>query len=227
MSFLACGLDVVYFHGPCWMPRVSFDPPEVKMSSPVELTASVTKVWANGLPPSPKTALAQSSPATSGSLTAFPSSSNGPAGRFPVPPPGGEPKMSRGTTALTVTEAVAPAGRLELVAVRKSPTLMLVVAKVEESTFQVSRSGSGSWSVTTTLVAGPAPSFVTVMVNEAVSPGSITLKPLVTAFTITRCGIRVTLADDWALMMLENAPRFWASVKATSALLTSGVGSPA
>src|SRR5262245_21384377 len=43
MSCLACGLEAVNSHGPCWMPWVSFDPPPVKMSSVFVLTASVTK----------------------------------------------------------------------------------------------------------------------------------------------------------------------------------------
>ena len=33
MSFLACGLESVNSHGPCWMPWVSLEPPPVKMSS--------------------------------------------------------------------------------------------------------------------------------------------------------------------------------------------------
>src|SRR5262245_60292253 len=199
------------------------------MSSPVVLTASVTKLWANELPPFPNTALLQSSPVTAGSSRAFPSSSKGPLGRFPVPPGGVVgPKMSSGIRAFTVTEAVATAARLGLLAVSRSPMLMLVVEKVDEATPQVSKSGSGSWSVTTTLVAGPAPSFVTEMVNDAVSPGWIRLlKPLVTTFSIFRWGSRVTLADPWAGMMFANAPRFWASVNLTVAVLTSGVGSPA
>ena len=86
-------------------------------------------------------------------------------------PPVVGPKMSRGTTALTVTEAVAPAGRDALLAVNKSSMLIVAVSKLKASTPHVSRSAAGSWSVTTTLTAGPAPSFVTVIVNDAVSPG--------------------------------------------------------
>src|SRR5262245_56477176 len=44
MSFLPCGLDSVNSHLPDWMPWVSFDPPPVKMSSVLLLTASVTKL---------------------------------------------------------------------------------------------------------------------------------------------------------------------------------------
>src|SRR5262249_53514918 len=82
--------------------------------------------------------------------------------------------------------------------------------------------------VTRTLLAGPAPSLVTVTVKEAVSPGWITSgKPGVTAFAISRCGSSVTLADAWAWMTLLKLPRFWARVKATVAVLVSGLGSPA
>ena len=49
----------------------------------------------------------------------------------------------------------------------------VLVSNVVDVTVQVSRSAAGNWSVTTTLVAGPAPVLVTVMVNEAVSPGWI------------------------------------------------------
>src|SRR5262245_18895721 len=41
MSFLACGFEAVNNQGPDWMPRVSFEPPPVKMSSVLELTLSV------------------------------------------------------------------------------------------------------------------------------------------------------------------------------------------
>src|SRR5262245_16463271 len=143
MSFLACGFESVNFQAPCWIPKVSFDPPAVKMSSFVVLTASVTKELANEAPPLAKT-LAQSSPATAGSSTALPSSSNGPLGRFPVPLPGGGPKMSEGMTALTVTEAVAPAASDALLAVNKSPVLIEVTSKVDASTPHDSRAASGS-----------------------------------------------------------------------------------
>src|SRR5262249_59418517 len=121
MSSLACGLESVNSHGPSWTPLVSLDPPAVKMSSPRELTASVANEWANDAPPSPKTALLQSSPATAGSSIALPSSSNGPLGRLPVPPPepGGSPKISDGISASTLTEALAPAASDELDAVNK------------------------------------------------------------------------------------------------------------
>ena len=96
-----------------------------------------------------------------------------------------------------------------------------------EVTLQVSRSGSGSWSVTTTLVAGPAPVLVTVMVKDAVSPGWITFGPP-PVITLVMCssGNSVTLADAPAVMTLPKLPRFWARVKATVAVLTSGLGSP-
>ena len=136
--------------------------------------------------------------------------------------------MSRGIAALTVTDSLAPAGRVALLAVRKSPVLIEAVSKVQEATVQVSWSAAGNWSVTWTLVAGPAPSLVTVMVKEAVSPGWITSgEPGVTALVISRCGSSVTLADAPAVMMLLKLPRFWASVKTTVVALVSGVGSPA
>src|SRR5262249_19542242 len=136
MSSLACGLESVNSHGPSWTPLVSLDPPAVKMSSPRELTASVANEGANEAPPPPKTALLQSSPATAGSSIALPSSSNGPLGRFPVPPPepGGSPKMFERMTALTVTDSVTPAASETLLAVNKSPGLIDVVSKVDEKT---------------------------------------------------------------------------------------------
>src|SRR5881397_4068686 len=147
------------------------------MSSVLELTASVTKLWAVELPPLPKTALLQSSPATLGSLTAFPSSSNNPGGSgSPLPAPV-LPNRSAGTTALTTTVTLAPAGSDASVAVRKSVELIVAESKVLEATPQLSRSGSGNWSVTTTFVAGPAPVLETVMVKEAVSPGWMTVIP--------------------------------------------------
>src|SRR5262249_53535167 len=62
---------------------------------------------------------------------------------------------------------------------------------------------------------------------EARSPGWTTSRPLVTTLSITRCGNSVTLADAWAVIRLGKAPRFWARVKVTVAVLVSGVGSPA
>src|SRR5262249_48861656 len=72
-------------------------------------------------------------------------------------------------------------------------------------------------------------SLVTVTVKEAVSPGWITaLVPSpVTDLEIARCASSVTLAESWRWMMFGNAPRFWARVKATVAVLVNGVGSPA
>src|SRR5207253_9060138 len=136
------------------------------------------------------------------------------------PVPESDPKIVRGITAATVTEALAPAARLALLAVRRSPALTVAVPKLLEVTVQVSRSGSGSWSVTTTLLAGPAPSLLTVMVKEAVSPGWMTtgVSPgawPVTALVIDRCGSSVTLADARAWMTLLKLPRFWARVNAT------------
>src|SRR5262249_55924279 len=59
------------------------------------------------------------------------------------------------------------------------------------------------------------------------SPGWITSMPLVIALVISRCGSSVTLADDWAVMMLVKLPKVGAKVKATVVVFVSGVGSPA
>src|SRR5262249_16031004 len=184
MSFLACGLESVNRHGPPWTPLVSFEPPPVKMSSPVVLTASVTKLLASApLVRGPFTASAKTwSPSCEGvvepddprtPVVALPSSSKTPAatGSPLPPPPPDEPKISKGITALTVMVTVVPAGKVALLAVRKSPLLIEDTSKVLEATVQVSWSAAGNWSVTRTFVAGPAPSLLTVMVNEAVSPG--------------------------------------------------------
>src|SRR5205809_4997487 len=178
------------------------------MSSVLELTWSVTKLCATALPPLPNRTLLQSSPVTLGSSVALPSSSNRPLGRgSPLPVPPSVPKMSKGTTALTVIEAVAPPARLELLAVRKPLELIEDEPNVLEATHQVSKVASGSWSVTSTLLAGPAPVFDTVMGKEAVSPGWMTSpEPGVTALVISRLGSRVTLADAWALMTLLKLP---------------------
>src|SRR5262245_606545 len=138
--------------------------------------------------------------------------------------------MSSGITASTLTDAVAPAARVALLAVRRSPVLIEVVPKVlvPGGRVQVSWSAAGSWSVTETLVAGPAPVLETVMVREAVSPGWIVSRnPGVTVLGMVRFGSSVTSADPWAGIWLLELPRFWASVKTTAALLVSGVGSPA
>src|SRR5262245_6462525 len=241
MSFLACGLESVNSQGPFPMLCVSLEPPPVKMSSAVVLTASVTKLAA--MAPLVLVPLTTSLKIWSQSCevvvepdvprtpeVALPSSSNTPAATgspLLVPPPVG-PKMSRGIKALTVTDTLAPAARVKLLAVRKSLVLIEVVSNWLETFVQVSWSAAGSWSLTRTLVAGPAPSLVTVMVNEAVSPGWITSgKPEVAGFEIGRCGTSGTLDEAWAVIWLLKLPRFWASVKTTVDVLVSGVGSPA
>src|SRR5262245_26193040 len=108
MSSLPCGLELVNSQGPFWMPWMSLEPPPWKMSSVVELTTSCTKLCPIELPKVPNRALLQSSPATAGSLIAFPSNSKRPVGSgLPLPWPGGVPKRSAGIGALTVIVAVA------------------------------------------------------------------------------------------------------------------------
>src|SRR3954469_9708714 len=125
------------------------------MSSVLELTWSVTKLWAVEAPPLPNRTLSQSSPATAGSFSALPSSSNRAAGSgWPLAVPPSLPNRSNGIRALTTIVAVAPAGTLASVAVRKSVELTDAVSNVLDVTDQLSRSASGNWSVTTTLVAG-------------------------------------------------------------------------
>src|SRR3954469_5557205 len=166
------------------------------MSSSLELTLSVTKLCAVEAPPLPNRTLSQSSPATVGSFSALPSSSNRPAGSGrPLAVPPSLPNTSGGTTALTTIVTVAPAGRLASVAVRKSVGLTDAASNVLDATPQVSRSASGNWSVTETLVAGPAPVLETVMVNDAVSPGWIVWTPSVMALEMFSSGRSVTLVE--------------------------------
>src|SRR5262245_29208188 len=113
------------------------------MSSVLELTGSVTKLWASEVPPLPKAAFAQSSPAAA-SFATLPSNSNGPFGKFPVPPDVVEPKISAGITAFTVTEAVAPAASEALDAVKKSLVLIEVAPNEDEPTVHESSVASGS-----------------------------------------------------------------------------------
>ena len=103
----------------------------------------------------------------------------------PLPAAAGRPEdVQRGSTALTVIGARGAGG--EGRAGGRQEVAGADRGRVEGAGGDGpgSRSASGSWSVTTTLVAGPAPALVTVMVKEAVSPGWITSNPPVTALVI-------------------------------------------
>src|SRR5262249_6780361 len=176
MSSLPCGLPPVHSHCPDWMPRVSLEPPALKMLSLVVLMGSLTKSTARAplvlvLPAweSAKT-WSQSCEVLGLSVTTLPSSSKRfggtGSGRLAL---GVFPKEFAGTRALTVIVAVTPPAREAAVPVSLGFAGLLVsmeVVKLMEVALQFSRllGSSGNTSVTTTLVAVPAPVFETVMV---------------------------------------------------------------
>src|SRR5262249_20140405 len=141
-------------------------------------------------------------------VVTLPSSSNRPSGTgSELGRPAVLPKMPRGTTARTVIVAVGPAGRGASVAVSSPPLLMEPLKAPVYTAVQVNSLGSGRLSVTTTLVAGPAPVFETVIVKEAVSPGWIVLaNPGLTALAICTLGSKVTLVEAGARMILLKFP---------------------
>ena len=157
ISFLPCCGKFVNRHGPCCMPRVSSEPPPVKASSPLVLTASVTKLDAIAplvlvpLTTSLKTwsqscEVVVEPDVPSNPVVALPSNSNTPAATgspLPAPLPV-VPKMSPGIVALRVTDVLAPAGRVALVAVRKSLVLIEAVSRVKEVTLQANWSAAGN-----------------------------------------------------------------------------------
>src|SRR5262249_46230368 len=199
MSSLPCGLLPVHSQGPDWMPRVSLEPPALKMLSLVVLMASLTKSTARAplalvvVPWKSLKTWSQSCEVLGLSVVTLASSSKRPdgttSGRVPL---GVVPKKFRGTRALTVIEMLAPPARLALSAVSNSLGLIEEVSKPfgsVESTYQASwlLASSGSWSVRWTLRAVPAPVLLTVMVKEAVWPG-VTVA-LETDFVIVRVGL--------------------------------------